>query len=104
MKNQLLVHPPRLDFNSIKVRLKHTISIVVDANITYFNSIKVRLKRYMKQNSINTHEFQFHKGTIKTFVPLHPQISEYKFQFHKGTIKTSVEASAIMQKIDISIP
>ena len=32
-----------------------------------FNSIKVRLKRYHTEEDIHLiHQFQFHKGTIKT--------------------------------------
>ena len=47
--------------------------------IAHFNSIKVRLKQQGDQGSSQSHQFQFHKGTIKTGCPhlrmLHPHIS-----------------------------
>ena len=33
--------------------------------------------------------FQFHKGTIKTFLYYNGLLVFLKFQFHKGTIKTN---------------
>ena len=57
-----------LDFNSIKVRLKQTISINPQVNQSYFNSIKVRLKQDGTPLCTELHSFQFHKGTIKTSV------------------------------------
>ena len=54
-------------FNSIKVRLKLVIAIKVAIYaLGYFNSIKVRLKRPAYSGSQHTPRFQFHKGTIKT--------------------------------------
>ena len=75
----------------------------------HFNSIKVRLEQIASSvDSINV-AFQFHKGTIKTYMqkegdgakvnfnsikvrlkpPSAPEMRPYNaFQFHKGTIKT----------------
>ena len=77
---------------------------------TYFNSIKVRLEPLLYTLYIYVLLFQFHKGTIRTyilvylFLPLlnfnsikvrleHPWLGNFlrlfiKFQFHKGTIRT----------------
>ena len=77
-----------IDFNSIKVQLKHfeiflnvcfrsfqfhkgTIKTlaksVYNDDLTNFNSIKVQLKREgVQQALLKIIEFQFHKGTIKT--------------------------------------
>ena len=56
--------------------------------LTNFNSIKVRLKQDVVQRLLADSEFQFHKGTIKTFFgSLLGGIANI-FQFHKGTIKT----------------
>ena len=40
------------------------------------------------------HEFQFHKGTIKTNQIGEMYADKLKFQFHKGTIKTQDKSSA----------
>ena len=84
----------------------------------HFNSIKVRLEQIASSvDSINV-AFQFHKGTIKTYmqkegdgakvnfnsikVRLKQSIVHdnnkfiLEFQFHKGTIKTLVCAPAIL--------
>ena len=53
-----------------------------------FNSIKVRLKHAETDNAKAAKLFQFHKGTIKTLrgrLHFHMLLL---FQFHKGTIKT----------------
>ena len=55
------------------------------------------------EESSGSVEFQFHKGTIKTRNLLQRQITLQVFQFHKGTIKTS-QRSASMQSFQISIP
>ena len=80
-------------------------------SMLYFNSIKVRLKPKFDGYNYVDNEFQFHKGTIKTY--LHDTLStrvryfnsikvrlklimmssnflQTIFQFHKGTIKTGV--------------
>ena len=57
--------------------------------IVYFNSIKVRLKLVNRNiERLRIPEFQFHKGTIKTWVQRKHHTGVHKFQFHKGTIKT----------------
>ena len=77
----------------------------------YFNSIKVRLEHYENQRAYHIKLFQFHKGTIRTVLPvfLQPGISHFNsikvrlelprktlwlmfitFQFHKGTIRTNI--------------
>ena len=53
-----------------------------------FNSIKVRLKHFYRPNYSSNPKFQFHKGTIKTF-DVEYVIVAPSFQFHKGTIKTT---------------
>ena len=64
----------------------HLLAVVTLIN---FNSIKVRLKltRSLITKS-GVQKFQFHKGTIKTLLDLESQMAKYVFQFHKGTIKT----------------
>ena len=79
-----------------------------------FNSIKVRLKHLWFIYILRVTEFQFHKGTIKTFLPFvrSPVLRSFNsikvrlkltfsplrasqghlFQFHKGTIKTGPAA------------
>ena len=82
-----------------------------------FNSIKVRLKQsIVHDNNKFILEFQFHKGTIKTILQMHILRQDFlhfnsikvrlkhiyadayqyaisKFQFHKGTIKTLAHSS-----------
>ena len=53
-----------------------------------FNSIKVRLKQIVVVFCASLALFQFHKGTIKTWVKRHSLMVNVVFQFHKGTIKT----------------
>ena len=55
------------NFNSIKVRLKQSHPGHTFDNLPYFNSIKVRLKHVLLINLCGLPIFQFHKGTIKTF-------------------------------------
>ena len=75
----------------------------------YFNSIKVRLELGNTTPILFLHQFQFHKGTIRTIPETSPyqlynhfnsikvrleQLNPLKvlvkilFQFHKGTIRT----------------
>ena len=105
------------NFNSIKVRLKHSDTIYIALFVLYFNSIKVRLKPGVAAPLGFATIFQFHKGTIKTCarhtfatmmlthfnsikVRLKPLSLAEKgrsssFQFHKGTIKTLPSARAL---------
>ena len=78
-----------MNFNSIKVRLKHSIFIQALLNRN-FNSIKVRLKHNDPNSLKSTSTFQFHKGTIKTYFLTCYSAQPLEFQFHKGTIKTIV--------------
>ena len=60
----------RVNFNSIKVRLKHLLLRTHNRCHHHFNSIKVRLKLHFPCTTLrNCLKFQFHKGTIKTLVP-----------------------------------
>ena len=60
-----------LDFNSIKVRLKLTLKNYSEIVKLNFNSIKVRLKHSTRAKHLRSVLiFQFHKGTIKTFVTM----------------------------------
>ena len=90
-----------------------------------FNSIKVRLKQsIVHDNNKFILEFQFHKGTIKTYIEikgchiflhfnsikvrLKPSLgmssnSSHIFQFHKGTIKTR-SSQSLRATSEISIP
>ena len=55
-----------------------------------FNSIKVQLKRsVLHPRGVVFLQFQFHKGTIKTYKWTKKAHRRAKFQFHKGTIKTA---------------
>ena len=58
------------DFNSIKVQLKPLAGCLCAYMLRYnFNSIKVQLKLAVgKDGKFAVHVFQFHKGTIKTWV------------------------------------
>ena len=53
-----------------------------------FNSIKVRLELEDGTEVPMLEEFQFHKGTIRTFLCGSFDLVVYLFQFHKGTIRT----------------
>ena len=80
---------PIRNFNSIKVRLKQEFLVAYQEENTDFNSIKVRLKPpYPPCFLWACCQFQFHKGTIKTFVCFATDVIAPQFQFHKGTIKT----------------
>ena len=81
--------PYNYHFNSIKVRLKHVSFDVTVPKERHFNSIKVRLKLPKLKCVDSPKEFQFHKGTIKTFSLHSETYTDTLFQFHKGTIKTS---------------
>ena len=54
------------NFNSIKVQLEPTPSAVATSCKPYFNSIKVQLELQADNRGAEGHEFQFHKGTIRT--------------------------------------
>ena len=108
----ILLYLLLLNFNSIKVRLKHSFREFVIVRKLNFNSIKVRLKPDAAPIAGESKTFQFHKGTIKTKAWLglclwaHGYFNSIKvrlkhevlsalssifnlFQFHKGTIKTT---------------
>ena len=53
-------------FNSIKVRLELPLVPVLPVVAVDFNSIKVRLEQKTNNNISPRHQFQFHKGTIRT--------------------------------------
>ena len=62
----------------------------VAAAFNNFNSIKVRLKLYGLLHAAEALVvFQFHKGTIKTYLQTVKNATGIVFQFHKGTIKTA---------------
>ena len=58
--------------------------------ILYFNSIKVQLEQEVEDKDERDKLFQFHKGTIRTFLHSHYKPQRQTFQFHKGTIRTQV--------------
>ncbi len=91
-KRALLTLDVSMNFNSIKVQLKHTRPRRCLPFKTYFNSIKVQLKLI---DSFETNEiliFQFHKGTIKACLVDYNLPDASGFQFHKGTIKAYLQA------------
>ena len=57
--------------------------------LTNFNSIKVRLEPLFSLGRDTLTEFQFHKGTIRTYQFPQKMSTDCLFQFHKGTIRTS---------------
>ena len=57
-------------------------------SIHYFNSIKVQLELFGVLEYVETPQFQFHKGTIRTSGSQASYYSQMAFQFHKGTIRT----------------
>ena len=81
-------------FNSIKVRLKRSDSVLGFVPRYNFNSIKVRLKLHDQDFRHQSLSFQFHKGTIKTDDGIQTQYYQHQFQFHKGTIKTTSSRSS----------
>ena len=91
----------------------------------YFNSIKVQLELLNRKEDFEVNEFQFHKGTIRTFAPyklyyrychfnsikvqlelssLISGIGSLLFQFHKGTIRTQNPMYSHSYQVPISIP
>ena len=56
------------NFNSIKVQLELSVP-PVKGKYFDFNSIKVQLEPGSHQGFHDCHEFQFHKGTIRTGTP-----------------------------------
>ena len=64
--------PSSRDFNSIKVRLERSSIPHDDGELMNFNSIKVRLERLVLPCTCQCHEFQFHKGTIRTSIKASP--------------------------------
>ena len=120
----MVIPPPCLCFNSMKVRLKQVtmntheaplqfqfhegpikthISRMNTAVCTRFNSMKVRLKLDFEAREHGLIMFQFHEGPIKTGC-LHPiQVTCSEFQFHEGPIKTLVTWQTVLQEA-VSIP
>ena len=64
-----------------------------------FNSIKVRLKLNRNIERLRVTEFQFHKGTIKTWTQPYRRCAVSSFQFHKGTIKTYLEYKTCIDRV-----
>ena len=61
----------RNNFNSIKVRLELLRLVQAVTMLRYFNSIKVRLELSGSQKKAYVlTKFQFHKGTIRTSLPI----------------------------------
>ena len=56
-----------INFNSIKVRLEPSLSSSASLQKSNFNSIKVRLEHSERVQGVCRQEFQFHKGTIRTY-------------------------------------
>ena len=63
--------------------------------IAYFNSIKVRLEHSVSLSLMFfVYIFQFHKGTIRTKQEFMIKDNLSLFQFHKGTIRTDIKTKA----------
>ena len=75
-------------FNSTMVRLKGFLHSFVRLESWYFNSTMVRLKVQQRKRMVDTHEFQFHYGTIKSSKFAFSRCEWSVFQFHYGTIKS----------------
>ena len=112
------------NFNSIKVRLEQQKGFPMKYFYNNFNSIKVRLELPNLLLLRRLSRFQFHKGTIRTPMPLVSQnlqahfnsikvrleprckfsLRHYLiFQFHKGTIRTDNDID-YDEYSEISIP
>ena len=63
--------------------------------LVYFNSIKVQLELPQPLISYKDVPFQFHKGTIRTTIPVYCSRLRSAFQFHKGTIRTFICAARL---------
>ena len=83
-------------FNSIKVRLRRR-SFVCISGRSSFNSIKVRLRRGHVIGVVSRCVFQFHKGSIKTYIGFCRNYFVCMFQFHKGSIKTKQKRQPTLQ-------
>ena len=84
-------------FNSIKVRLKLNIEKAHVTKRQYFNSIKVRLKLSSEKICNYEHQFQFHKGTIKTllkrlFIKHYLYFNSIKVRLKHANVVSSVES------------
>ena len=76
-------------FNSMKVRLKPAEDGVLRGSRNCFNSMKVRLKPVRAIFTRRTILFQFHEGPIKTVEICTRHSLRCWFQFHEGPIKTT---------------
>ena len=83
-------------FNSIKVRLRRRRVGDKNNRCHRFNSIKVRLRHFHKFARAVCAWFQFHKGSIKTYLHRHGISVSDVFQFHKGSIKTKFMYQVIL--------
>ena len=55
------------NFNSIKVQLELLKLLPIRFSMRHFNSIKVQLEQNIRSLLRDLDEFQFHKGTIRTY-------------------------------------
>ena len=70
-----------------------------------FNSIKVQLELLrMLLGFLRRLLFQFHKGTIRTYLSAGASLFSQLFQFHKGTIRTQILSFIYLLAKSISIP
>ena len=93
------------------MRLEQAVAGDVLKLVAYFNSIKVRLEQNNNNHSALAHQFQFHKGAIRTVLQRYDLLEAHHFnsikvrlehrctpvldyahifQFHKGAIRTNV--------------
>ena len=95
--------PPTLLFQFHKGTIKTFGNSATETRRLNFNSIKVRLKLNVIAAADVFSVFQFHKGTIKTVTPPAGTSTFFQFQFHKGTIKTLRRFHCVVSPV-ISIP
>ena len=92
-------------FNSIKVRLERVGNLVVSTTLFRdFNSIKVRLElKYALDEDYETNDFNSIKVRLELLLQVLSLALSSIFQFHKGTIRTFVQPEA-PRGLSISIP
>ena len=91
-------------FNSIKVRLEPIQDATKEDGHLHFNSIKVRLEPLRaSRQAAQSPQFQFHKGTIRTFLEQGSILSQLNF----NSIKVRLELRITFVSVTfygISIP
>ena len=85
-------------FNSIKVRLEHTSAPSFALVLLHFNSIKVRLEHSFPSVLLIQTKFQFHKGTIRTFLGCGPPVRDAYFNSIKVRLELDFKSLDIVNE------